>query len=146
MKAKAADQTLRTRHSLRKQVEGGTLITNYDPNLLSREERARLHGENVLALLNDVTFDIRPGHYGGDWPLKGEFRLRSFNAMLNFMALAIAEEPEYGVEKDSRTPGVTENPVKTMDLIVSPSAQSGLDLAMSHGLYYAVNTTGQQAR
>ncbi len=48
--------------TLRKQVEGGTLITNYDPNLLSREERARLHDENVLALPHDVTFDIRPGH------------------------------------------------------------------------------------
>ncbi len=134
-------------YTLRKQVEGGTLITNYDPNLLSREERARLHDENVLALPNDVTIDIRPGHFGGDWPLKGDFRLRSFNAMLNFLGLSIAEEPEYDVEKDSRTPEVAENPVKTMDVVVSQSAPSGLDLVMrSHGHYYAVNTTGPQAR
>jgi hypothetical protein len=132
---------------LRKQVEGGTLITNYDPNLLSREERARLHDENVLALPNDVTFDIRPGHLGGDWPIKGDFRLRSFNAMLNFLGLSIAEEPEHHVDKDSRTPDVAENPVKTMDLLVSPSAPPGLDLVMkSHGTYYAVNTTGPQSR
>jgi hypothetical protein len=133
--------------ALRKQIEGGTLITNYDPNLLSREERARLQNENEQGLPHDVTFDIRPGHYGGDWPLKGDFRLRSFNAMLNFLGLSLAEEPEYHVEKDSRTPEVMENPVKTMDLILSSSAPSGLDLVMkSHGNYYAVNTTGPQAR
>ncbi len=133
--------------TLQKQVEGGTLITNYDPNLLSREERARLQKENEQGLPHDVTFDIRPGHYGGEWPLKGDFRLRSFNAMLNFLGLSLTEEPEYHIEKDSRTPEVMENPVKTMDLILSPSAPSGLDLVMkSHGNYYAVNTTGPQAR
>ena len=133
--------------TLRKQVEGGTLITNYDPDSLSREERARLQYEDEQGLMSDVTFDIRPGHYGGDWPLKGDFRLRSFNAMLNFLGLSIAEEPEYHVDKDSRTPDVAENPIKTIDLLVSLSAPSGLDLAMkSHGQYHAVNTTGPQAR
>ena len=82
----AKDQTF----TLRKQVEGGTLITNYDPDSLSREERARLQYEDEQGLMSDVTFDIRPGHYGGDWPLKGDFRLRSFNAMLNFLGLSIA--------------------------------------------------------
>ena len=134
-------------YTLRKLVEGGTLITNYDPNLLSREERARLQNDNEQGLSHDVTFDIRPGHYGGDWPLNGYFRLRSFNAMLNFLGLSIDEEPEYHVDKDSRTPEVAENPVKTMELVVSSSAPSGLDLAMkSHGPYYAVNTNGPQAR
>lgn len=133
--------------TLRKQVEGGALITNYDPATLSREERIRLEEENEHGLLSDVTFDIRPGHFGGDWPLTGEFRLRSFNAMLNFLGLSIAEEPEYHVDKDPRTPDVSENPVKTMDLIVSPSIPTGLDLVMkSHGHYYAVNTAGPQAR
>ena len=134
-------------YTLRKQIEGGTLITNYDPDSLSKDERARLQYEDEQGLENDVTFDIRPGHYGGDWPLKGDFRLRSFNAMLNFVGLSIVEDPEYHVEKDSRTPEVAENPVKTLDLIMSPSSPSGLDLAMkSHGHYYAVNTTGPQAR
>ena len=133
--------------TLRKQVEGGTLITNYDPSLLSREERARLQDENEHGLPHDITFDIRAGHYGGDWPIKGDFRLRSFNAMLNFLGLSIDEEPEYHVDKDGRTPDVSENPIKTIDLIVSSSAPSGLDLVMkSHGQYYAVNTNGPQAR
>ncbi|MGE0471880.1 MAG: hypothetical protein AB7P19_21085, partial [Nitrospira sp.] len=56
-------------------------------------------------------------------------------------------EPEYHIDKDVRTPDVAENPVKTLDLVVSLSAPSGLDLAMkSHGVYYAVNTRGTQAR
>lgn len=67
--------------------------------------------------------------------------------MLNFIGQSIAEEPEYHVDKDPRTLEVAENPVKTIDLIVSTSAPEGLDLAMkSHGQYYAVNTTGSQAR
>ncbi|MDR4474374.1 MAG: hypothetical protein MRJ92_17555 [Nitrospira sp.] len=133
---------------LRKQVEGGTLITNYDPDTLSQEERIRLHAEEIEQVLsNDVSFDIRPGHFGGEWPLKGDFRLRSFNAILNFLGHSIAEEPEYPVDKDHRTPEVLENPVKTLDLVVAPSFPSGLDLAIrSHGNYYAVKTIGPQAR
>jgi len=134
-------------YTLRKQIEGGTLITNYDPDSLSKEERLRLQHENEQGLGHDVTFDIRPGHLGGDWPIRGDFRLRSFNAMLNFLGQSIAEEPEYHVDKDPRTPEVAENPVKTLDLIVSPSVPTGLDLVMkSHGQYYAVNTIGPQAR
>lgn len=133
--------------TLRKQAEGGMLITNYDLDTLSQEERIRLEEEYEQGRSNDVTFDIRPGYFGGDWPLKGNFRLRSFNAMLNFLGASIAEEPEYHVDKDSRTPNVAENPVKTLDLVVSESSPSGLDLAMkSHGRYYAVNTIGPQAR
>ncbi|MCS6306070.1 MAG: hypothetical protein H8K07_20760 [Nitrospira sp.] len=134
-------------YTLRKQIEGGTLITNYDPDSLSKGERLRLQHENEQGLGHDVTFDIRPGHLGGDWPIRGDFRLRSFNAMLNFLGQSIAEEPEYHVDKDPRTPEVAENPVKTLDLIVSPSVPTGLDLVMkSHGQYYAVNTIGPQAR
>lgn len=134
-------------YQLKKQVDGGTLITNYDPDTLSREERNQLEDENEQGPSNDVTFDIRPGHYGGEWPIKGDFRLRSFNAMLNFLGQSIAEEPEYSVDKDPRTPQVAENPVKTMDLVVSDSSPSDLDLVMkSHGHHYAVNTIGPQAR
>ena len=135
-------------YMLRKQVECGTLITNYDPDTLSREERTRLQEEEIeQEPSNNMWFDIRPGQYGGEWPLKGDFRLRSFNAMLNFLGQSIAEEPEYHVDKDRRTPEVGKNPVKTLDLFVSPSSLSGLDLVIrSHGNYYAVNTTGPLAR
>jgi len=134
-------------YTLKKQITGQILITNYDPNTLSPDERERLIEETEEGKLNDVSFDIRPGHFGGDYPLKGEFRLRSFNRILNFLGLTIDEDPEYHVEKDPRTPPVHENPVHTMDLLLSDGAPSGADLSIqSHGKYYAVNTTGPLAR
>src|SRR6185295_17087311 len=55
-------------YTLRKQILGRTLITNYDPDTLSPEERARLIEETEEGHLNDVSFDIRPGHVGGEYP------------------------------------------------------------------------------
>jgi hypothetical protein len=134
-------------YTLRKQILGRTLITNYDPDTLSPDERARLIDETEEGHLNDVYFDIRPGHIGGDYPIKGDFRLRSFNRILHFLGRTLEEEPEYDVDKDPRTPEVHENPVHTMDLVLSDRAPSGTDLSIqSHGKYYAVNTTGPLAR
>ena len=134
-------------YRLRKPVSGRILITNYDPNTLPDEERVRLHEEAERRPMNDVSFDIRPGHYGGEWPMKGEFRLRSFNTMLNFLAQSVDEEPEYAVEKDSRTPPFFDNPVRTMDLLVQDSRPAESDLTVrSHDKYYSVNITGPLAR
>ncbi|HKP01598.1 MAG TPA: hypothetical protein VJU02_08195 [Nitrospiraceae bacterium] len=134
-------------YTLRKQILGRTLITNYDPDTLSPDERARLIDEMGEGDLNDVSFDIRPGHVGGDYPLKGDFRLRSFNTILNFLGRSLSEDPEYHVDQDSRTPAVHENPVHTMELLLSDVSPPGADLAIqSHGKYYAVNTTGPLAR
>jgi hypothetical protein len=134
-------------YTLRKQVLGRTLITNYDPATLSSEERARLIEEAEEGHLNDVAFDIRPGHVGGEYPIKGDFRLRSFNTILNFLGQSIGEDPEYHVDKDPRTPAVHENPVHTMEIVLSDGTLSGADLSIqSHGKYYAVNTTGPLAR
>ena len=134
-------------YTLRKQIMGHILITNYDPHTLSPEERARLIDETEEGHLNDVSFDLRSGYFGGDYPLKGDFRLRSFNRILNFLGRSLDEDPEYHVEKDPRTPAVLENPVHTMDLVVSDSSPSDADLSIKfHGKHYAVNTTGPLAR
>ncbi|MBU6435332.1 MAG: hypothetical protein KJS98_18645, partial [Nitrospirae bacterium] len=90
---------------------------------------------------------IRPGHVGGEYPLKGDFRLRSFNTILNFLGRSLEEDPEYDVESDPRTPAFYENPVHTMELLLSDEAPSGADLSIrSHGKYYAVNSNGPMAR
>ncbi len=134
-------------YTLRKPMFGRILITNYDPSTLPEKERIRLHETADQQPVNDVSFDIRAGHPGGDWPLQGDFRLRSFNAMLNFLGHSVEEDREYVVEKDPRTPPVAENPVKTMDLLVLDHAPAESDLAAkSHGRYYAINTNGPQAR
>ena len=133
-------------YTLRKQITGQILITNYDPATLSPDERARLIDETEEGRLNDVSFDIRPGHVGGEYPLKGDFRLRSFNTILNFLGRSLEEDPEYHVDKDPRTPTVRDNPVHTMELLLSDGAPSGVDLSIqSHGKYYSVNTTGPLA-
>ncbi|MEK6707732.1 MAG: hypothetical protein AABY81_02830 [Pseudomonadota bacterium] len=136
-------------YTLRKQVPGPILITNYDPNTLSAEERAQLSDMAGNWITNDVAFDIRPGHPGGEWPIKGALRLRSFHAILSFLGRSLGTEPEYHVEKDPRTLAIIgdENPVATMGLVVSDSPLSEADLSIpSHGRYYALNTTGSLAR
>ena len=134
-------------YTLRKPVSGRILITNYDPATLPSAERVRLHETADQRPVNDVSFDIRAGHFGGEWPLQGDFRLRSFNAMLNFLGHAADEDREYAVEKDARTPPVAENPVHTMDLLILDHTPDEPDRAVkSHGRYYAINATGPQAR
>ncbi|MCX7184201.1 MAG: hypothetical protein NTW90_02990 [Nitrosospira sp.] len=136
-------------YTLRKHVPGPILITNYDPNTLSAEERAQLN--DLVADLNasDVAFDIRPDSYGGEWPMRGVFRLRSFHSILGFLGKALGEEPGFHVEKDPRTPPIlgNENPDLTMELVVSESPLPKADLSIRRNdRYYAVNTTGPLAR
>lgn len=134
-------------YTLRKPITGRIRITNYDPATLSSEERARLNEETEDEHINDVSFDIRAGHFGGEYPMKGHFRLRSFNAMLHFLARSLGEDSEYHVNKDPLTPEVAENPVFTMEMVKSDGNPSGVDLAIqSHGTYYAVRTDGPLAR
>lgn len=135
-------------YTLSKQMLGPVLITNYDPDILCCEERAALFDMTSPWIGNDVAFDIRPGYPGGEWPVNGAFRLRSFHSILNFLGHALDEEAEYHVEKDPRTPPLAgnENPNMTLGLIVSETLPPDLDLSISsHGKYYAVDTNGPYA-
>ena len=134
-------------YTIKKEVTGPIVITNYDPDTLSTEERARMIEESKEWHPNDISFDIRPDHIGGEYPIKGTFRLRSFHTILTFLGRSLGEDPEYHVETDARTPPVEDNPINTMDLIASDSAPHEADLVIrSHGRYYAVNTHGPLAR
>lgn len=67
--------------------------------------------------------------------------------MLSFLGQSIDEEPEFQVEKDARTPPVTENPIRTIELLVGDNSPKGVEGAVQvNGKYYAVNTTGPLAR
>ncbi len=135
-------------YTLSKQTIGPVLITNYDPDILCCEERAELYDMTSSWIENDVAFDIRPEYVGGEWPINGAFRLRSFHSILNFLGHALGEAPEYHVEKDSRTPPLNrnENPNATLELIVSdtPPVDTGLSIS-SHGQYYSVNSNGSNS-
>lgn len=130
---------------LSKQLLGPILITNYDPDILCCEERAELQELINPWIENDVAFDIRPGYPGGEWPIRGAFRLRSFHTILNFIAHSLSEEAEYYVEKDPRTPPIArdENPSHTLGLIIADKLPADVSLSTYlHGKYYAVDTTG----
>lgn len=129
-----------------KRVIGRILLTNYDPNTLSNEERILLQEEADQGADNDVSVDIRPGHPGGDWPIHGVFRLRSFHNVLNFIGQSISDDPEFAVAKHPQTPYVRENPVNAMGLIVSKDEPDDTDISIRFGdWYYALKPeTGYQ--
>ncbi|MEE7627431.1 hypothetical protein V3O24_14775 [Methylobacter sp. Wu8] len=121
---------------LSKRVTGHILLTNYDPATLSNEERIRLHEEADQGAVNDVSVDIRPGYPGGEWPIHGVFRLRSFHNVLNFIGQSISDDPEYAVAKHPQTPGVSENPVNTLSLLVGDNEPAAADLSVKFGEHY----------
>ncbi len=127
-------------YHLSRPVTGGIIITNYNPTLLTDEERMKLNEENEVYTANDLLIDIRPGYPGGEYPLHGTFRLRSFSNILSFIGQTMADEPEYPVEKDPRTPNVAENPVSTLQVVESDStffnAGGGIEYK---GRYYSIH-------
>ncbi len=134
-------------YTLRKSVTGRILITNYDPDSLSPEERAKLNEEAGDWPPNDLTFDIRPGHPGGEWPMRGDFRLRSFSAILTAIGLSLSEEAEYDVGPDPRTPTVSENPIHALEVLATEAPPIGVDRSIrTHGKFYWVNSDGPQGR
>jgi len=129
-----------------KRVNGRVMITNYDPSVLSNDERIRLHAEAEEAPPNDILLDIRAGYTGGEYPMHGRLRLRSFHEVLNFIGRGMAEEPEIDVPPDPRTPAMTENPVHTLEISESSEPPPGDELFVElHGHYYSVRQeTGYQ--
>lgn len=133
-------------YRIRKRVIGRIVITNYDPASLSNAERIRLQEEAERNSLEEITVDIRAGQAGGEVPLHGRFRLRSFHSVLSFLGRAIEEEREYDVPPDRRTPPVSENPVSAMEVLESESSPPGAERVVKYkGRYYAVGPeTGYQ--
>jgi len=118
---------------LSKRETGRILLTNYDPATLSNEDRIRLHEEADQNADNDVSVDLRPGYPGGEWPIHGVFRLRSFHNVLNFIGQSISDDPEYAVAKYPKTPSVSQNPMYTMGLIVSDDEPADADISVRFG-------------
>jgi hypothetical protein len=122
-----------------KRVNGRVIITNYDPAVLSNEERRQLHAEAEEAPPNDVLIDIRPGYFGGEYPLHGRLRLRSFHEVLTFIGRGMEEEPEFDVPPDPRTPPIRENPVHTLEVIEAKRPPPEGELSVEwRGHHYAL--------
>lgn len=130
---------------IRKRVNGRVMITNYDPTVLSNDERSRLHAEAEEVPANEMLLDIRAGYVGGEYPMHGRIRLRSFHEVLNFIGRGMAEEPEFDVSPDPRTPAMTENPAHTLEIAETSQPPPDELYAELHGHYYSVRAdTGYQ--
>ena len=131
----AHDEAAHTYH-VNHRVNGRVMITNYDPDILSNEERLRLHAKADEAPYNDVLIDIRSGHPGGEFPIHGRIRLRSFHEVLTFIGRGMSEEPEFDVPPDPRTPAISENPVKTLDILESDRPpRDAVSVQLGHHFY-----------
>lgn len=106
-------------YELGRRVTGRVVITNYDPRSLTDAERAELNARAGTNPANFVLIDIRAGHPGGDWPLSGALKLRSFNRILDFVAAGGVGVQEYDVAKDPRTGAVEENPARALAIEIT---------------------------
>ncbi|MYH01650.1 MAG: hypothetical protein F4142_03555 [Nitrospira sp. SB0675_bin_23] len=95
---------------------GRIVMTNFDPNTLPNDERLALQQQAERFSRHHLLVDIRQGHPGGDFPLFGAIRLRSFKAILEFIGRGIAEEPEFHVDPDPRTGPIAVNPARTLTI------------------------------
>jgi len=114
-------------------VVGRVIITNYEYSTLPNTELTALYNEANQLPANDVLIDIRPAHPGGEYPIHGVLRLRSFLNVLTFLGRGIAEEPEFHVAPDPRTPHLDENPVHTLEIEVGNATPKGASLSVDLG-------------
>ena len=125
--------------TLIKRVIGHIVLTNYDPQTLSNEDRIKLNEEADKGSTNDILVDVREAYLGGEVPIHGFFRLRSFYNVLNFIGRDIDDEPEFAVEKLPATPSVSENPIHSLGIAISQNEPENSAYFVKYdGLFYAL--------
>ena len=119
---------------------GRVVMTNYDPNTLSNNERLTLQRQAERFSRNYLLVDIRPDHPGGDFPMFGQIKLRSFKAILEFIGRGIVEKPEFHVDPDPRTGPVAVNPAKTLTIRESRTQpEEAIISVQKRGLSYYID-------
>ena len=122
------------------QKTGRIVMTNYDPNTLSNNDREALNRKAERFNEHHILIDIRPGHPGGDFPMFGEIKLRSFKVILGFIGRGITEEPEFDVTPDPRTGPVDVNPAKTLTILESHTQPEEAIIAVQkRGLWFYID-------
>jgi hypothetical protein len=123
-------------YHLDKQARGRIVISNYNPAQLSESERNQLNDESELMAPDEILVDIRPGYFGGEYPLHGKLRLRSFSNIIYFIGRTLSNEPEVDISKDPRTPEVANNPTFTLAISISDSKPENTDLMIKFKDHY----------
>lgn len=132
--ANAADSGLSWRHNddgtftVMKRTKGRVLVSNYDSRLLTDEELNDLNEIANHQPNNYVLVDIRPGYPGGEFPLFGTIKLRSFFHILQFVSAGVGrlqQDLQIDITPDTRTHGkIFHNPSLTLTIDVSDDAPS----------------------
>ncbi len=128
-------------YELSKPTMGRVLISNYDPRTLSNKEREVLNTIIAPKPSSFVLVDIRPEFPGGDFPLFGSIKLRSFNEIIEFIADGIERNLEFDVDPDPRTGIAYQNPRSVLSIMVDEPSSSGLFRVSYGGHDYAVKDT-----
>ena len=125
---------------LSRRVVGRMLIANYDPMKLATDERRRLDRKATRFPPSTILIDIRPGFPGGDYPLHGWVKLRSFRTVMEFLGHGISDEPEFHVEKDPRTGPVPSNHPKILEIHETLDIPEDAAFAVPlNGLVYSIS-------
>ncbi len=128
-------------YELSKSTMGRVLISNYDPRALSNKEREVLNNIVAAKPSSFVLVDIRPEFPGGDYPIFGSIKLRSFNEIIEFIAAGIERNPELDVDPDPRTGIAFQNPSSTLSIMVDEPSSSGLFSVSYGGHDYSIKDT-----
>ena len=122
---------------------GRVVMTNYDPNRLSNDDRLTLQRKAERFTHHHILVDIRENPPGGDrdtFPMFGEIKLRNFKAILKFIGRGIAEEPEFHVDPDPRTGSVAVNPARTLTIRESHTQpEEAIISVQKRGLSYYID-------
>jgi len=120
-----------------KHMRGRMLIANYDPGTLSNSERQQLDIKARQYPRNFILVDIRPDYPGGKFPIQAWIKLRSFNAVIEFIANSMYSSPEFQIEKDPRSGTIPTNPVKTLEIMESTEKPENIDHFVEYrSMYY----------
>ncbi len=125
---------------LTRKVGGRVAITNYELRSLTNDERQRFNEELQRFPEDYLYVDIRPGNPGGEYPIRGVIQLRSFNAIISFVARGIAEERGFHVDPDPRSSmAVTRNPDHILEIDESPNEPSDAEFTVPfEGKHYSI--------
>jgi len=121
---------------------GRTIVLNYDPKTLSDQQKFQLNRKIERNPSGFVYVHIRPDGPGGDFPIQGAIKLRSFLQIITFIGNGIKDSPEFDVTPDPRTGPVEANPTSVLKVIVSDGdPDSRLASVQYDGRYYSVADT-----
>jgi len=129
-------------HVLKREVAGRVAVTNYDLATVPNDELRELNDLADKNPSNLALLHIKAGLPGGDWPMFGGIKFRSFARILEFVAYGIRKRPECDVQKDPRTGDVCENPRSALEILATKSAPDDEKRSVNfRGKYYSIGNS-----